>query len=242
MKRKILFLIYGFFIITLISFHGILAGNGILLTNNPEWKVNIGDSNTYIYEDFYDITKTNPFQFSVSGIIDGEFVSVTVKKGTKLTYTITSKTTNGPIIGKITFNSNITFEERPISDTILRKTVNNKSYLGNYYKNDKSFSIQGDLLIQTTRTFDIYYEGGQAFPYELTSIFKWDWKTGWLTFYHIRSNSYSNELYYEEKFEVVTGEKSTNGQLQSNVIFGTAFLSIIAIILVTETKIIKKDN
>jgi len=41
---------------------------------------------------------------------------------------------------------------------------------------------------------------------------------------------------------VVTGEKSTNGQLQSNVIFGTAFLSIIAIILVTETKIIKKDN
>lgn len=241
MKIKIQFLISGLFIITLISFHVIFAANGFLVTNSLEWKVNIGDSNTYIYKDFYDITQTNPFQFSVSGIIDGEFVSVTVKKGTKLTYTITSKPTTGPLIGKITFNSKITFKERPISDIILRKTVDNKSYLENYYNNG-SFSIQGELLIQTARTFDIYYEGSQAFPYELTTIYKWDWKTGWLIFYHIRSNSYSNETYYEEIFEVVTGKKSANGHLQSNVIFGTAFLGIIAIILLTEKKIIKRGN
>ncbi|MFX1283236.1 MAG: hypothetical protein ACFFB5_06255 [Promethearchaeota archaeon] len=244
MKRKTKSLISGLLTLILIFFNGILATNGALNTHNIEWKVSSGDAITYIYKNFYDITRTNPYEFSVSGIdVNGELVSVTVEKGTKITYTITSKPTTGPIFGTMTFDSNITLEEQPISDIIIIKTVNNRSYWENYYKNDQSFSIQGDLLIQASRTYDVYFDGGQAYPYELTTSYKWNWKTGWLTSFYIRSRSYeTNETYYEEIFEAESTEKSINNQLQSNTIFGSILLSLILIILVVEKKFIEKDK
>ncbi|MHA2246581.1 MAG: hypothetical protein ACXADY_16685 [Candidatus Hodarchaeales archaeon] len=241
MNRKPIFALISPFLMIILISNGNYVVNGftsVLTTQNLEWGVEIGNSRTYIYETFYNILESIPNQYRVSGTDEnGQVISVIVNKDTKLKYTITSIPAKGSLKGEITYNSNVTLIEEPIPTNIIIKTYDDKSY----WENNESFSIQGNQLVQTTRSSDVYYneEEGQAFPYELTTNYKWDWKTGWLAFFHIRSSSFEGETYYEEKFEV-TGEKSVNGQLQSNVIFGTVFLGMIVIILVTEKKIIKR--
>lgn len=232
MKRKTIFPpISAFFMIILISY-----GNGFasaLTTHNLEWKVEIGDSQTYIYYIYYDIREAIPNQYRVSGTdVNGHSILVFVGKDTELRYTITSKAVTGSLQAEITINSIVTLIEEPIPALIIIKTIDDKSY----WENNESFSIQGNLLVQETISQDIYFDGSQAFPYTRISTFKWNWNTGWLTYFYNRAY-FENETYYEEEFEAESVEESTsNLQFQPNVIFGFTFLCIIFAILLAEKK------
>lgn len=211
-------------------------GNGFtsaLTTHILEWKVNIGDSQTYIYDIYYDMREATPNQYRVSGTdVNGHSISVFVGKDSKLRYTITSKPVTGSLQAEITINSIVTLIEESVPAIIVIKTIDDKSH----WDNNFSFSIQGNLLVQETISQNIYFDESQAFLYDLISILKWNWKTGWLTYFYSRAY-FENETYYEEKFEA---ESTSNLQFQPNVIFGVTFLFIILTIFLAEKKIQKR--
>ncbi len=238
MKRKTILPLLSAFLMIILIFNGSYIHNGFVsavINQNFEWKVEIGDSQTYTYKIFYDIREPSLEEYQISGIaVNGQIVSVIVREGTKITYTISSIPITGSLRCEMTYNSNVTLIEEFIPAIIVMKTTENKSYWEEQIYGNDSIFLQRNLVIQETINQGLYYDdGGQIFPYTLISTFKWNWETGWLTYFYIRA-FFMNETYIEEEFEASTDP--SNPLFQPNVIFGITFLCILFAALAVEIK------
>ena len=198
-----------------------------LPTQELEWQINEGDSQVYYYNKRYNIDSENPFQFQEE-IRDenGNLVTVVIAKGSTVQYDVTSVTPNA-IWGRITYNDSVTSIMNIIARDgrirePIRKSVDNKSFWEEYCEEDEHLSISEDLIV---------HEGTYSTPsgYRWISE-KWNWKTGWITYYYERSWN-STHILDEIEYSNVP---IMNNQLiiPPNMIYGTTFLFIIVILLV----------
>ena len=160
-----------------------------------EWKVKVGDSQTYSIKKCFDDSDLdgdgdkNNLKLNITDE-DGNIVGVTLKKGFALeaeiialeseisNQTITKLTYNGEIAEKVSNNS-FFFNATPF----VIKTVDNKSYWEDQAKT-YDISVEGDLIVKT--------EEDTLFGSTIEMRFKWNWKTGWLTYW-------SFKIYNEEE-------------------------------------------
>ncbi|MFX0181819.1 MAG: hypothetical protein ACFE95_01955 [Candidatus Hodarchaeota archaeon] len=188
-----------------------------IFTQDLGYNVKVGDSQTYIYKKVYDILSDNPYQFRrVETNQDGYLVIIIIQEGTLVTYTITTIPHPGMILFSRTYNRTITLQEELAFRYVLRDTINNKSYWEEFYREDDSTYISGDLVVLEEAT------------YNSTLTYKWNWKTGWLAYYYFKSYNENNTI-YEEEIDLVT-DSSNFGQ---NIFFGIFMLVVIVIIIIT---------
>ncbi|MFX0205285.1 MAG: hypothetical protein ACFFDT_04820 [Candidatus Hodarchaeota archaeon] len=170
-----------------------------------EWKVKEGDTQTYSVKKCFDNTDLdrdgdkNSIKVNITDE-DGNLVEISLKKGSTLKAEIvsldSSNSDNATV--KLTYNDEVT--EKPHSSfffynatPFVIKTVDNKSYWEDWAETN-NFSVEGDLLV---------ISGGEKIlwsPMEVTV--KWNWTTGWLTFFSF--TMYSKEEIALE-FEFSTG-------------------------------------
>ncbi len=198
-----------------------------LPTQELEWQISEGDSQIYHYNKRYNIDSEDPLQVQEEIRDDsGDLVTVVITKGSTIQYNVAIVTPNA-IWGRITYNGTIT----SIRDIIaregrirepIRKSVNNRSYWEEYCKEDEHSYISGDLIVHEA-TYTIL--SGYTWISE-----EWNWKTGWITYCYERSWNRTHVL-DETEYSI---NPIVNNQfiIPPNMIFGTFFLIVIAILLV----------
>ncbi|UCG00916.1 MAG: hypothetical protein JSW11_15020 [Candidatus Heimdallarchaeota archaeon] len=189
-----------------------------------EWQIQVGDSQTYIYDDFYEVSSDNSSEY-IYWIIDENNNNVTIilKKGLTLRYDITFLDPD-EARGTITYNGTITSLEQSLSSRtysgwtgIVRPSINNKSYWEEYCRFRGLENVTGDFIVMEINT-DI-----------INQISIWNWKTGWLNYYY--------EMYWNDTTIISLREISLVPQENEpppplNVIVGGFILVFIILILV----------
>ncbi|MFX0126159.1 MAG: hypothetical protein ACFFAE_21235, partial [Candidatus Hodarchaeota archaeon] len=125
-----------------------------------EWQIQVGDSQNYIYDDFYEVSSDNPSEYAY-WIIDENNNNVTIilKKGLTLRYDITFLNPD-EARGKITYNGTITSQEQSIASRnysgrmgiVVRHSINNKTYWEEYCKYRGYENVTGDLIVSEINT------------------------------------------------------------------------------------------
>ena len=207
------------------------------INQNIEYRVQIGDSQTYIFTKVYSYFSIPPYEFQMIGVREeGGFVVITIREGTTLTYTITSIPRSGLILGTRTYNGNITLQEESFIP-FIRKTVTNRSYLVeycNYYGNNSSeFIISGNLITQEILFVNQSLQTNQGIINVNTTLVDiWNWKTGWQVYQLIKQYN-STTTFYEEERELLD-QNSSNENNNSNLIFGSIlFLTLMIVLIIT---------
>lgn len=187
-----------------------------------DWQIQVGNSQTYVYNEFYEVSSNNPYECS-DWIIDEDNNNVTIilKKGLILRYFITFLSPD-EARGKITYNGTITSQEQSISSRnysgwtgiVVRHSINNKTYWEEYCKYRGLQNVTGDLIVSEINT-----------EYS-TTIYKWNWKTGWLDYYYFK---YWNETIIISVREISLVLKDSFSPF--NVIVGGFILAIIVLLL-----------
>jgi len=143
-----------------------------------EWKVKVGDTNTYTVDKIFDdddLDGDGDKNTETSSMIDedGESVEVVVKKGSTVKVTIT-ELNDVPTV-KFTWNGDVTTSEvtDPPFPTVF-KTVDNKTYWETLADGNDTMSVEGDLVIR-----EIEFVVSDL---TMTTIYKTNWKTGWVTY------------------------------------------------------------
>ena len=189
------------------------------------WNVQVGDSHTYLYTKFFNSTSPNPNQSFFTITSDkGEEVTIVVKEGLRLRYTITFIRTD-QVIGKITYNDTVTSRESEFGwDGVLQPTIKNKTYWEEWCKYRGEYNVTGNLLIEEFLIQNTPISNG--FQY----IYKWNWQTGWMSYRYFKTWNETTTISENEIIEV------TNNSSQSNhIIFSVCLLGVIVMILVTVT-------
>jgi hypothetical protein len=191
-------------------------------TFQEDWQVQVGDSQTYVYQEFYDVSYDNPYEHSY-WIIDEDNNNVTIilKKGLIFRYDITFLSPD-EARGKITYNGTITSQEQSISSRnysgwtgiIVRPSINNQTYWEEYCEYRGLENVTGDLIIEEINTQDITY------------INEWNWKTGWLNYYYVKHWN-ETTIISEWEFSLVPKESF----FPLNIIVGGFILAVIVLIL-----------
>ncbi|MFX0052830.1 MAG: hypothetical protein ACFE8U_16250 [Candidatus Hermodarchaeota archaeon] len=220
-------------------------------TQELEWKVKEGDTQAYTVKkcfDDFDIDDDgdkNNLKVNITDE-DGKSVEITLKKGTTLKAEIVSLDSSnetqfffpsnysisGQAAVKLTFNNEVTgnFPDFFFFPFVI-KTVDNKSYWEDQAEAN-NFSVVGDLIVLVVE--------GDIFGDPLEMTLKWNWKTGWLTFYSVTmifSSWFSNrtdEFEFEFSTGIYTDTTPTSIVTGWNVIF--LLLGIIIIIPLRQRK------
>jgi hypothetical protein len=214
MLTKLSFLIQVWLI--LIFLFPILEVNS-QISQELDWTVMEGDSQIYIYTKYYNIYRENPYEVKASiRTVNGGVSKITFKKGMTISFDVEEVTKYG-VIGRSTYYGNITSDRYTIAyalgSWIIRKTVDNASYWKNLYQNKEDFSVTANYVI-----YD-YKISSEKFSY--LNVEKWDWKTGWLNYYHEKGWNATMTLF---DFELcILGNQIVSYQ-STNVIFGSSLL------------------
>jgi hypothetical protein len=180
----------------------------------PEWIVDIGDSQTYVFTKVFDSRLTNPNHINIMGYSNDGQIEITLRAGTIVSYTIY-----------------VSLIEETIS-RIVRRTVNNRSYWEDYYEEDPLVHIQGNHII---REYKHYVAREESFlTYFLTEKSIWDFTTGWLVFSSLKAD-YMGETYYEVVYELLEiALQDSIFNLPLNTIFGSImFLGLVTVLFGT---------
>ena len=163
-----------------------------------EWKVNVGDSQTYTFNNcFDDLDSDGDGDKSTQTITvtdeEGDSVNVTIKKGSTMKVEITELNEppgegvySGATI-KITYNGKVTTPAQAdayafcydwLGTSFVRKT-GNKSYWEEQcsrYPEDRNCSFDGDLIVFSAEQLEYPFTGERRWKYEC----QLNWTTGWL--------------------------------------------------------------
>jgi hypothetical protein len=158
---------------------------------NLEWKVNIGDQETYVIMEYYDDTEPDEnlaslIRFPVT-TEDGNVVEVILGKGSKITVEIinlSSEIVNHATI-RVIYDGNITEKERSDNYTLgftnfqyIMKTTSNQSYWLNQYE---LFNVTfEDQFIIILSEISILISDNTP---RIQIIVKRNWQTGWLAYW-----------------------------------------------------------
>jgi hypothetical protein len=198
----------------------------------PEWIVDIGDSQTYVFTKVFDSRLTNPNHINIMGYSNDGQIEITLRAGTIVSYTISIVSPfSETVIGYRTYNNNVSLIEETIS-RIVRRTVNNRSYWEDYYEEDPLVHIQGNHII---REYKHYVAREESFlTYFLTEKSIWDFTTGWLVFSSLKAD-YMGETYYEVVYELLEiALQDSIFNLPLNTIFGSImFLGLVTVLFGT---------
>ncbi len=196
---------------------------------SPEWFVDIGDSQTYIFTKVFDSRLDNPNHIKIREYSDNGQIEIILKAGTILRYTISIVSPfSETIIGYRTYNNNVSLIEESISG-IVRRTINNKSYWEEYYEDDPIVRIEGYHIFFEENNFVAREES--VLTYFLTEKVIWDFRTGWLVFSSIKAY-YMGETYYEVVYKLLERDpQDLIFNLPLNTVFGSITFIGLAIAL-----------
>ena len=190
------------------------------MSQEMDWTVQEGDSQTYIYKKNFSIYRENPYQTNV--IIQtekGSYSTIIYKEGITIAYEI-EIVTEYEIRGKKTFNGNITSNSHTLAygfgDWVIRKSVNSESYWFNLYSDKDHYSVVDNLIIYE------YTISSDYLNYEVTE--EWNWKSGWLNYYHEKQWNETGTL-FEFEFSVLSNQVVSYSSV--NVFFGSTLLILI---------------
>ncbi|MFX0181869.1 MAG: hypothetical protein ACFE95_02205 [Candidatus Hodarchaeota archaeon] len=195
------------------------------------WHVEVDDSATYLYTKvFYYYSENHEHYYKRLTAEDGQSVTLSITKGLLMTYTILN-VINSEVKVKITFNENITLKEASYYGYgfPIRKTIINKNYWENWYKNWKSIEVSDDLIIREYRENDVFRN--------IYRVEIWNWKTGW-SIYSYSKIWNDTIIFFEEELKLISSPKV----LTKNMIFGGIILSGILSILLTQHSWFKIKN
>lgn len=205
------------------------------VNQEPEWYVEVGESRTYIFTKVFSLSESNP-----NKIVDlvandrQELITIVLEEGTTVTYTVTEIPKIGIVMGKRTINNSIVLKEEIIT-YIVRRTVPDKAYWEEYYKNETSIHLIGDIIIETKTQIDndlivqesryqiAGYQIGVQGLINVTELVKWEWMTGWQTHFHSRFYN-ETSVFRENEYELIR-EKPFDQK--TNMIFGLSLLLVI---------------
>ncbi len=146
-----------------------------------EWKVNVGDSQTYELTQYLDVDDTDgdgDIHSTYLTILDenGHQVNITWKVGSKVKYTVTHLNDSGAYL-KRTYDGKITGQEARTT-LAVQKTIDNRTFWEEYTQGfstpTRNASVNGDLIIIEE---DIFLAAET-----LHEVYKFNWRTGWLTY------------------------------------------------------------
>ncbi|MFX0209161.1 MAG: hypothetical protein ACFFDT_24470 [Candidatus Hodarchaeota archaeon] len=192
----------------------------IPLDDPLEYKVNIGDSQTYEYIEFYDSRLYDPNKdLRYARDIYGKFRNFTIEKGVQFKITITG--VGDEYISGTRTTNNVTIEEYGL-DYFIRPMMDNLSLLAESFIGDASLRVQSDSLIERWVETSFYSQG---IFYNLSRSRTSNWeKSGWVSYLLIRVYDTEN-LYYELEVEKQISHND------SNLLSGYFILSFILILL-----------
>jgi len=178
------------------------------------WMVTEGDHQTYFFKKIYDYTQDPPNQIRVEYTSpSGEMSLLIYKQGMKITYTITT-IDQDEVLANMQLNQSCIVEINPP----VTKTIADRTYWENEYADSNTTKISNDLIIsETTESF-----GG----YTTRSIYKWNWKTGWMEYLYF-SGQNDTTLFVEYEIENIT----TTSIFPPNFVYGVGILAGIGGIL-----------
>jgi len=160
---------------------------------------------------------------------DNSQFTIVLKKGLKVRYEITFLG-SFHARGTITYNGSVTSNVTTISridmvdwSGVVRPTIDNESYWEEWCKYRGQFNLTDNYIIQEVFIRNTTDSPGYHF------IHKWDWKTGWMSFYY--DKSWNETAYREIEIALVSSEKPSPNQ----IIFGVIFLGVIITLLITIT-------
>lgn len=193
-----------------------------MITQELVWNAQVGDSHTYLYKKYFNSTYQNPNQSLLTITSDkGEEVTIVIKEGLKLRYTITFLG-NNQVRGKITYNDTVTSQESEFGwDGVLQPTINNKTYWEEWCKYRGQLNATDNLLIEEVRIQSTPVSNGYHY------IFKWNWQTGWMTYRYFKTWNETTTI-SESEVMAVTNDSSPS----DHIIFGVCLLGVIITILV----------
>ncbi len=186
-------------------------------TQELEWAVKEGESQTYIYTKYYSIYRENPHEVTASiRTVNGGISKIIFKKGLTISFKVEAVTKYG-VIGRSTYYGNITSVSYTIAfalgSWIIRKTVDNASYWRSLYQKKEEFSVVNNYVI-----YDYKISSAKL---NYLNVEKWNWKTGWLNYYHEKGWNATMTLF---DFELRVLSDQMSSSLPMNVIFGSSLL------------------
>lgn len=206
----------------------------------PEWAINIGDSQTFVFTKVFDSRLANPNRINITGYSSDGQIIITLRPGTIVSYTISALSPfSETVIGYRTYNNNVSLIDENFSG-IVRKTVSNRSYWEDYYDDDPLVRIQGNNVIREEKN---YVSREESFlTYFLTEKTVWDFRTGWLVFASLKAY-YMGETYYEVVYELLEKEyQDYMFSLPLNTFFGAIMFLGLGILLIGTRILQKKHN
>jgi len=143
------------------------------ISQELDWAVKEGDSQTYIYTRYYSIYRENPYEVKASiRTVNGGISKITFKKGITISFEVEEVTKYG-VLGKSTYYGNITTDRYTIAyalgSWIIRKTIDNASYWKNLYQKKEEFSVVSNYVIYDYRI--------SSAKLNYLNVEKWNWKT-----------------------------------------------------------------
>ncbi|MFX0084904.1 MAG: hypothetical protein ACFFAU_04455 [Candidatus Hodarchaeota archaeon] len=186
-------------------------------TQELDWAVKEGEYQTYIYTKYYSIYRENPHEVTASiRTVNGETSKIIFKKGLTISFKVETVTKYG-VIGKSTYYGNITSVSYTIAyalgSWIIRKTVDNASYWKSLYQKKEEFSVVNNYVI-----YD-YTISSTKLNY--LNVEKWNWKTGWLNYYHEKGWNATMTL-FDFELRILSDQPLTSFPI--NVVFGSSLL------------------
>lgn len=205
----------------------------VVIGANYGWKVQVGDSELYIYTKVYDYfseTHHRIVEFVYNGTTPrrDRDVPIVIWKGSTFNVTITSLGAFNESYCQVTYNRNITCMNKLLIDFVW-PTIDNRSYWERECENNENEKLSGDLISFESQSTNDNYD---------SDILKWNWKTGWITYCSSRRFNQSTIL-YELEYKL-KNYKTKEPFLQSNIILGTLILLVITTTLFLTTKYHKK--
>lgn len=139
-----------------------------------EWKVSVGDSNSYSVGKYFDETDQDGDGDKNTQTTDVDGTEVVLKKGTSFKVEIVSLSATGATIKMIYGDiegSEQSDESPPYS--WVAKTIDNKTYWENWASGNDAYSVEGDnIVVESSVSM-----AGMTVEYTV----KRNWRTGWLT-------------------------------------------------------------
>lgn len=140
-------------------------------------------------------------------------VTIVIKPGTTITYTVTKIDSGGPK-GCKRYNNTVTLAEESFLG-FFRKTTLNSSYWEKYCQFDGSCHREEDIIVQEQSGLVNFMEGKKVqATYNYSSIYKWDWTTGWPVYSYSKT---FNESMVEYEHEWVMLSKTTTTTILSSI-------------------------
>ncbi|UCE13549.1 MAG: hypothetical protein JSV04_15390 [Candidatus Heimdallarchaeota archaeon] len=169
-------IIVGFLLSFLVLSNVVLSTGRV--TQEPEWKVQVGDSQTYTvvsYFDDLDIDGNGDKHSQALSVQDenGTTVTFLLKTGSQIKVEISAL--NGRAMLKWTYDGKITSQVNDDGDppySYVIKTVNNKTYWEERFQNETDYSIVDDFIV---------FSSERRVADTMTKMdIRRDWMTGWL--------------------------------------------------------------